>query len=162
MSALCCIVIVAAGFLLNQRRIVHNVSMIVIRSYNGIHPSMLTTTPSAPIENQSNQLNRLSQKQSRLNFLIFCCRNQTSLTKNTAFQLNEFSELTPSSFPCSKCTAPARWIPGKNHTGCVSNRRSNRPRSHGGLVESPEVSLVDVSPSANIPPSELDTNDARD
>lgn len=74
----------------------------------------------------------------------------------------EFSGLTPSSFPWSKWTAPARWMPGRNHTGCVSNRRSNRPRSHGGLVESPDVSLVDVSPSANIPPSELDTNDARD
>lgn len=70
--------------------------------------------------------------------------------------------LTPSSLPCSKWTAPARCIPGRNHTGCVSNKRSNSPKSHGGLVESPEVSLVDVSPSAKMPPSELDTNDARD
>lgn len=53
-------------------------------------------------------------------------------------------------------------MPDKNHTGCVSNKRSYTPKSHGGFVEPLEDSLVDVSPSANIPPSELDTNDARD
>lgn len=53
-------------------------------------------------------------------------------------------------------------MPGKNHTGCVNSRRSNKPKSHGGLVESPEASLDDVSPSAKMPPSELDTSDARD
>lgn len=52
-------------------------------------------------------------------------------------------------------------MPGKNHTGCVRSKRSTKPKSHGGLVESPEDSL-DVSPSANTPPSELDTNEARD
>lgn len=70
-------------------------------------------------------------------------------------------KLTPSSFPCNKCTAPDRWIPGKNHTGCVRRRRSTSDKSHGGLVESAEVSL-DVSPSAKTPPSELDTREARD
>lgn len=64
--------------------------------------------------------------------------------------------------PCSKWTAPARWMPGKNQTGCVNSNLSNRPKSHGGLVESPEASLDDVSPSARMPPSELDTSDARD
>lgn len=53
-------------------------------------------------------------------------------------------------------------MPGKNQTGCVNRRRSNIPKSHGGLVESPEASLDDVSPSARMPPSELDTSDARD
>lgn len=71
------------------------------------------------------------------------------------------TELTPSSFPCNKCTAPDRWIPGKNQTGCVRRSRSTRDKSHGGLVESAEVSL-DVSPSAKTPPSELETRDACD
>lgn len=53
-------------------------------------------------------------------------------------------------------------MPGKNQTGCVNSNLSNRPKSHGGLVESPEASLDDVSPSARMPPSELDTSDARD
>lgn len=86
-----------------------------------------------------------------------CCL--TKQKKNYEFLINI---LTPSSLPCNKCTAPARWIPGKNHTGCVNNKRSYKPKSHGGFVESDAVPLVDVSPSAKIPPSELDTGDARD
>lgn len=73
-----------------------------------------------------------------------------------------YYKLTPSSLPCNKCTAPARCMPGKNHTGCVNNSRSTRPRSQGGLFEPHEDSPLDDSPSANIPPSELDTRDARD
>lgn len=52
-------------------------------------------------------------------------------------------------------------MPGKNQTGCVRRSRSTRDKSHGGLVESAEVSL-DVSPSAKTPPSELETRDACD
>lgn len=69
--------------------------------------------------------------------------------------------LTPSSLPCSRWTAPARRMPARNHTGCVRNRRSTRPRSHGGPFD-PSDDSEEVSPSARIPPSELLTNDVRD
>uniref|UniRef100_A0A1A9VRV7 Uncharacterized protein n=1 Tax=Glossina austeni TaxID=7395 RepID=A0A1A9VRV7_GLOAU len=67
--------------------------------------------------------------------------------------------LTPSSLPCKKCTAPERCIPGRNHTGCVNSRRSTRPKSQGGESSEPRDVSLDVSPSAKIPPSELDTRD---
>lgn len=74
--------------------------------------------------------------------------------------------LTPSSLPCKKCTAPERCIPGRNQTGWVNKSRSNNPKSQGGdsseMSLGDEVSSLDVSPSAKIPPSELDNNDARD
>lgn len=75
------------------------------------------------------------------------------------------SALTPSSLPCNKCTAPERWMPGKNHMGCVKSNRSISPKSHGGelSLESRELSSsLDVSPSAKMPPSELETRDPRD
>uniref|UniRef100_A0A1B0AN72 Uncharacterized protein n=1 Tax=Glossina palpalis gambiensis TaxID=67801 RepID=A0A1B0AN72_9MUSC len=67
--------------------------------------------------------------------------------------------LTPSSLPCKKCTAPERCMPGKNQTGCVNSRRSTRPKSQGGESSEPRDVSLDVSPSAKIPPSELDTRD---
>lgn len=101
------------------------------------------------------------------NIFIFCFNIKVQRTYLLRLTIYDYVFLflfwlTPSSLPCRKCTAPERCMPVRNHTGCVSSRRSIRLKSQGGHSSVPCDVSLEVSPSAKMPPSELETRDVRD